>query len=246
MLINIVTVEEAWVLRQLAENYKIILPNSKISTKADTKADINFYINYNLFENKTCIDIGYFTHRELEDKYLQARFDYVAEQVDWCIAMCKKTADYLPEKKTTILHPTPSKEFLTKENLTLGIVGREYPSGRKRFHWIEELKAIPGIEIILTNGKYSKEEMPAFYKKIDYLLILSDNEGGPLCLYEALALGVPVISSDVGAAADYTTIIYKDLIDLKEKINGLIIPKNALEIEGKKLLNIFESLLAHK
>lgn len=41
------------------------------------------------------------------------------------------------------------------------------------------------------------------YEQLDYLLILSDFEGGPACLPEALGSGVPVIAQPVGMVADY-------------------------------------------
>ena len=41
------------------------------------------------------------------------------------------------------------------------------------------------------------------YEQLDYLLILSDFEGGPACLPEALGSGVPVIARPVGMVADY-------------------------------------------
>lgn len=41
---------------------------------------------------------------------------------------------------------------------------------------------------------------PELYSWMDAVCITSDNEAGPLCLYEALAAGVPVVSRDVGWA----------------------------------------------
>ena len=42
-----------------------------------------------------------------------------------------------------------------------------------------------------------------FYEAIDYLLIPSLYEGGPMALQEALACGVPVIAADVGFVPDF-------------------------------------------
>lgn len=49
-----------------------------------------------------------------------------------------------------------------------------------------------------TDYKYYK----SYYSKIDYLLIPSLWEGGPMALQEALAQGIPVISSRVGQAGE--------------------------------------------
>ena len=43
----------------------------------------------------------------------------------------------------------------------------------------------------------------AFYNQIDYLLIPSLWEGGPMALQEALACSVPVIAADVGFVPDF-------------------------------------------
>ncbi len=44
------------------------------------------------------------------------------------------------------------------------------------------------------------ESYPAHYRTFDCVLISSMSEAGPLCLFEALATGVPVVSTRVGWA----------------------------------------------
>ncbi len=48
------------------------------------------------------------------------------------------------------------------------------------------------------------DSYPAFYQSIDYLLIPGLYEGGPMSILEALATGLPVISSDVGWVRELT------------------------------------------
>ncbi len=155
--------------------------------------------------------------------------------------MCDKTASLLPKNKTSVIHIAPDPQFY-KGDIVFGVVAKEQAGGRKRLGWIDKLREINGIEIRLTDGKIPWEEMPTFYKGIDYLLILSDNEGGPLSLLEALSMGVPVISSDVGFVSDYTTIRYNNFDDLEKIINGLIILKDAWEISARKLMKVFSNL----
>lgn len=50
-------------------------------------------------------------------------------------------------------------------------------------------------------------DYPALYGEMDALLIWSTMEAGPLCLFEALASGVPVVSSLVGWAAGLATLV---------------------------------------
>lgn len=242
MKITIVTEPSpGWVLRRISDSLADNLPNTTVSTEPDLTSDINFYVNYALFKEKTTLDVGWFTHRE-KDGPLVDVFNNAAKRVDLCIAQCKKTAALLPLEKTYIMQAAPDEQF-HKKNIIFGVVGREYPSGRKRFHWIDELRKINGIEIKFTNSQIPWDKMPDFYREIDYLLILSDNEGGPIPLLEALAMGVPVISSDVGFAKEYTTIIYDDLEDLKKIINKLIIPKNIWKILANNLEVIFKDLI---
>lgn len=55
-----------------------------------------------------------------------------------------------------------------------------------------------GRDVEVTERPY--EEMPDFYRGLDVLLCLSREEGGCLPILEALACGVPVISTRVGYA----------------------------------------------
>ncbi len=244
LTINIVTeLEPGWILRRLANNFAEAV-GAKVSTEADLQADINFYINYALFKQKTNCDIGFFTHREHE-QILADAFDQIALQVDWCIAMCSITANLLPADKTSVIKVAPDKIFM-KPEIVFGVIGREYASGRKRFNWINELKNISGVKIEATNGELSFSELPEFYKKIDYLLILSENEGGPMPVLEALAIGKPVIAPNVGFCWEYPVLRYETFDDLKLLIQNLIIPENAWTIAGEEFLAICNQLLQLK
>lgn len=147
----------------------------------------------------------------------------------------KKTANLLPSGKTCVIKVGPDSIF-RKKHLVLGVVAREYGSGRKRSEWISEIRKIPGVKVKFTNGKYPWLLMPRFYKSIDYLLILSSNEGGPIPLQEALRMGKPVISSDVGFVSDYSTFRYESLPELIDLIKGLIVPLNIWDEAAKSLV----------
>ena len=47
-----------------------------------------------------------------------------------------------------------------------------------------------------------QEEMPKFYNSIDLYVCASKTEGTPLPIIEAMAMGVPVISTDVGIVSE--------------------------------------------
>ena len=248
MKINFVTEspEQIWILRRWCLEWQKHLSNSKIGVKADPTADINFYVNYALFNEKTKHDVCYFTHREKHNKVLQDKFDSAAQECDWCIAQSKNTLKLLPEEKSTIIKPSVAGFFL-KQSVVFGVVGRDYESKRKRFHWLEELKKIKGVVLKSTkDDPLPYEQMPKFYKAIDYLIVLSDNEGGPMPVTEALAMGVPVIAPDVGWCWEYPVLRYKTLDELLVLVKGLIVLDDEWENSAKELMEVFEKIVHEK
>lgn len=233
-------IDEDWILRRIAKSFQRNILGSSISDIPDYSADVNVYVNAQLFRHHTACDIGFFTHRE-HDGPEASRFDELAEAMDGCIAMCTRTAALLPPEKTTIIQVGPDNCF-SKKAIVLGIVGREYASGRKRYDWIADLRAIPGIEVRFTNGKIPWRKMPGFYRKIDYLLILSDNEGGPIPLLEALRMGVPVISSNVGFVPEFSSLRYNTKEELLDLVRRLTVPEDIWKTASAKLVDFASSL----
>ena len=64
----------------------------------------------------------------------------------------------------------------------------------------EKINEFGTAELWLGSGKY--DTYPAFYNSLDALLCASDIEGGPYPPLEALACGVPVVSTPVGHMPD--------------------------------------------
>lgn len=98
---------------------------------------------------------------------------------------------------------------------------------------VQELKE-EGYDIELNLAdrnvkKIPQEEMPKFYNTLNIYVCVSKNEGTPLPVLEAMAIGIPVISTDVG--------IVKEAFG--EKQQNYIIPreKEALKDKIKELLN---------
>ena len=227
MKINIVRPTDGWVLQRIAESWRI--DGATVSTRPDSNADCNVWVNYALFgsvgkHQKTRCDVGYFTHREGGN--LGELFDRVASEVDWCIAMCDKTAAMLPPEKATVIHAAPHRQF-GKHSIVLGIVGRDYP--RKRNHLQQQVGTVSRVEVKFTGGHLDFSELPAFYRSLDYVLVLCDNECGPMCVPEALALGKPVIAPDVGWCWDYPVIRYSTDDELMAILHGLTPPTNLEE-----------------
>lgn len=247
MKINIVTESKpGWVLRKISENLQKNLPDSYITDfKPDCNADVNLYVNYALFDKKTKqIDIGWFTHREASHD-LADKFDITSREVDYCISMCEKTSRLLPSEKTSVILPCVDQQFIKKE-IIFGCVGKNHNSGRKQFELITEISKIKGAKVLFTNQKVEWHNMPAFYRSIDYLLILSNNEGGPMPVLEAIASGKPIIAPDVGWCWDFPVIRYTCLQDLTCKIKQLITPENCWELSGQETYKLMKRLYEAK
>lgn len=239
MIVNIVRPQDGWALQRIAESWQI--PGSNVSDVPDPEADVNLWVNYALFKSvgkfkKTKCDIGYFTHYE-KIGLGGPLFGQVAKLMDWCIAMCEHTARHLPYDKTTIVKSSPHPQF-RKEKIVFGVSGREYP--RKNTVLIPELRKIPGVEIWYTRGDLRFEQLPDWYRSIDYLLVLSNLEGGPLPVLEALAMGKPVIAPDVGWCWDYPVIRYTGTEELRAIIEGLIVP--GVEHESRQIVKVIEKV----
>lgn len=249
--INFVTEREneRWILRRWCEEWQKFLPGSTISF-ADAEADVNVFCNYALFYRHLSTkfnpkSICIFTHREKEDSFLQEKFDLAARFSDWCFAQSKPTLSYLPENRSSLISISVGAGFFAPGKPKIGIVGRDYSSGRKNYHWIEELKKLENVEIIFTDGKVPYEQMPEFYSKVDYVLITANNEGGPMPVAEALAMHKPVIAPvGVGWCDEYSTIKYDGTLeDLINVLTRLTIPRNGWEIGAKQIYDISERLL---
>lgn len=232
----IVRPQDNWILQRIAESWSI--PGARVCDKPDADADYSIYVNYALWET-VGVDyhdqakIGWFTHKEPGP--LGNLFDRVAKQMDHCISMSDKTARMLPPEKTTVIHTAPHPQF-RKGNIVLGVCGRYY--ARKNVSWISELQKIPGIEIRYTGGKLQFDQLPDWYRSIDYLVVLSGLEGGPLPVIEALAMGKPVIAPDVGWCWDYPTLRYSGFDELMSIVERLIVPNVSHEsAEIMKVIN---------
>jgi hypothetical protein len=94
---------------------------------------------------------------------------------------------------------------------TLGWVGvpesaRSFGVDAKRFAMFEEIARRTGLQTCVTHQRYTYDTMQRFYDEIDLLVCTSMTEGGPLGPFEAIACGVPVISTDVGLVREAESI----------------------------------------
>ena len=70
---------------------------------------------------------------------------------------------------------------------------------------LEEIKASAsrrGLHNMVFPGMVRGEDMPFFYRCASVLVVTSEVEGVPLTIYEALSMGVPVVSTAIGGISD--------------------------------------------
>jgi glycosyltransferase involved in cell wall biosynthesis len=216
MRVQVVHSGNAWILRRLAGYLVDGLPyvhGAAWRPSAFESFDITYFVNFQLLtrprapwnrrllwrRSSSRLVGALFPHREDDS------FDRIAKQVDFCVAPSARYADYLREhcnpSSHLIYHGIELDRFTPK--LRLGFVGRRYPSGRKGEDLLNAVAALPYVQLLCTDGKLSDEEIPGFYQQIDYVLITSSIEGGPLCFQEGLASGKEIISTDVGMVSEF-------------------------------------------
>jgi glycosyltransferase involved in cell wall biosynthesis len=91
-------------------------------------------------------------------------------------------------------------------------------TGPSRGYIISELKK-NNIDYVYHNA--TKQQLPELYACLDLYLIASRIEGGPKGLMEAMAIGVPVVSTKVGMATDIVSHRYNGMIRDVEDVEGL-------------------------
>ena len=88
-------------------------------------------------------------------------------------------------------------------------------------------KGIPA-ELKVLKGEIPPERMPVMMNAADALLLCSDQEGSPTMVKEAMACGLPVVSSDVG--------------DVRERTQG-VFPGAVVEQDVRRLTDALGSVL---
>jgi glycosyltransferase involved in cell wall biosynthesis len=74
----------------------------------------------------------------------------------------------------------------------------------------------PDLRLEILDGEVDPDRVPTLMNASDCLLVASDSEGSPSVIQEALACGVPIVSVDVGDAAErvrgvvHTRIVERD------------------------------------
>ena len=159
---------------------------------------INYFINYSLVGRKTAkLEAAWFTHPEPDGLFWE-----VGRHIDLAICNCDQYCKALKERGCRAVTILPGVEASYTPKLVLGFVGRFSCYGaRKGVDLLKQVSDLDFVELVVTNEQLAPEELPAFYRRLDYVIVTSLYEGGPMCLLEGLACGKKVICPpDVGFA----------------------------------------------
>lgn len=231
-LIHIKISDTGWILEKLAREITTRLPYVTYDTGTNPEAEIQYYLTYGCRERRVSpIEIALFTHKE-EVPAAAEKFEKVASEVDFCVAQSPATEAILKAHQIsnvrTICPGVDLDRFAPK--LRIGVVGRTYHTGRKGEALVAAVMDIPGIEWHFTGEGWpgpaefiADEDMPAFYRSLDYVLVPALIEGGPMCVLEALASGCQVIGAPVGWVPLFPHIPFKlgDADDLRRVLLDL-------------------------
>ena len=123
------------------------------------------------------------------------------------------TEDYLPETKLYLAGDGPLRGALEKQVQALGLKGR-----------------------VIFLGKLPNEQLPALLNKCEVFVLPSLYEGNPKALLEAMACGLPCLTSDIEGI--------KEII--KHNENGLLAKPLKDEIKKALLLLFKDSSLSER
>lgn len=194
-----------------------LLPAGFTIGAEDSGAQIEYYLPYLKFKRKNkAVQVGYFTHleenpggcRALESKI--SRFKTNKCVMDACIAISEETRKLIGEDCPVI---RMGSQF--KKPIIFGVCGRVHKSGRKNEGFVRRMVEDGFGVISFGDGwgcpSYSSDlkHLESFYKHIDYLVVTSKVEGGPVPVLEAISLGVSVIAPNVGWCWDFPVIRYE-------------------------------------
>lgn len=242
-----------WILERLARELTEALPGVDLNAsdwppRAVTDHDVTYCLpGKNIRHFPTPPQgrlVGYFTHGDDRTRHYWHHFDV-------CLAMNQRMAARLRELgacDVRVIRPgtdPPARPIVFGVNCR-SVEGRR-PKSRKGLDLVAA--AVKAGYTFVGCSPDSQDVWPcpithrtearaAFYQSIDYLVVTSRDEGGPMVVPEAIAHGVPVIAPDVGWCWEYPVIRYPWGVDgLLTTLRGLAtVPTWAQWVDGHRRL----------
>lgn len=143
-----------------------------------------------------------------------------------CVCQNKKLLEQLKKEgiENAVYIPNGVNTDLFYSKFVVGFVGAKDSNEHKGLDLAQKACEELGIELkIAKEWDYEHEDMPVFYRMIDCLIIPSRSEGCHNPTLEALAMNIPVISTDVGIASELegVTIVGRNTESIKKALRKL-------------------------
>lgn len=238
--VHIKSSDPGWILERMTQALAQRLPYVTTSKRTDPRAAIQYYLNYTEYGGRVSpIELASFTHVDEALPDVKEQYFQVAHAVDVAVCMAERYAAELRTKgirEVHVIRPGVDLDRFTPL-VKIGVVGRTYACGRKGEALVRDVLDTPGIEWHFTGAGWplpsralTDAEMPAFYREMDYILVPSLYEGGPMCVIEALACGTRVIAPPIGWVPDFPHIEFRtgEAADLRRVLDGVVGEKLAL------------------
>lgn len=167
----------------------------------------------------------------------------IGNSQEYTIVSC---ANFNPVKRLELIPKLLEKFNSNIKWVHIGEVNENDKQAQSFFHNIEILKsANPNVSVYLL-GKLSNKEVNEYYQSnaIAALISVSESEGLPVSMMEAISAGIPIISTNVGGCSEIvnekTGILINEKIDFNEtayRIEKFLLTKATDKIfrEGCKL-----------
>lgn len=157
------------------------------------------------------------------------------------------------------INPTKGLEYFIEmalklnqkySDLTFLIAGAEFNSQKNYYRKLKDI--IAGTSLAKDNLIFVGmiDDIPSFLKGADIFVYTSISESGPAAVWEAMAMGKPIVSTDVGSVSEYIkdgvsgyVVPIKDSKALTEKVERLIMDPELCESMGKEAIGIAQEKL---
>lgn len=208
MRVNVVC-KPGWILERLARELAARLPDVSVNAGKDRRvatprAHLNYYLptrDYHKYPADGVI-VGLYTHGD-------TGFDLIP-RLSAAVAMNQTMGKRLRDAGAPHVRVIrPGVDRRRARPIVFGVIGRVYNNRRKGEHLVAAAVAAgyhvvacgPSARVSAMSAMqwpvetvYGFEDRDAFYQSIDYLLVTSTEEGGPMTVPEAIDAGVPVIA----------------------------------------------------
>lgn len=239
MHVHVRVSDTGWILERMASALAERLDYVSYGPDEAPSADIQYYLTYSCREKRVSrLEAAFFTHIE-EEPNARAKFLAVAGEVEQPVCMSAPYAELLRREgclNVAVIPPGVDLERFTPL-VRIGVVGRTYHTGRKGERLLAQVMDAPGIEWHFTGAGWpgparllAPDELPDFYRSMDYILVPSLYEGGPMSVIEALACGVKVIAPPIGWVPEFPHLEYEtgDAADLRRVLGEVVAERRSL------------------